>query len=144
MKAISIRQPYAHFIMCGKKDIECRSWQTSYRGDLLICASANPKIKNTIPGHALCVARLDSIESFTKDHLDRACMSDMPDGKAYAWHFTDLRLIEPFPVKGKLNFFEVPNEKIKILRGGGAEFDDEDAVNAFYDQHIGPYIYKGK
>jgi len=39
MKAISIRQPWASLIVAGIKDIENRSWQTKYRGKLLIHAS---------------------------------------------------------------------------------------------------------
>ena len=39
MKAISIRQPWAALIVAGIKDIENRTWQTKYRGKLLIHAS---------------------------------------------------------------------------------------------------------
>ena len=48
MKAISVRQPWAHMIMCGTKQYEYRTWSTDHRGDLLICSSANPKIDGTI------------------------------------------------------------------------------------------------
>ena len=40
MKALTIKQPYAHLIACGIKDIENRSWQTKYRGRILIHAAA--------------------------------------------------------------------------------------------------------
>lgn len=40
MKAISIRQPWAWLIVNGFKDIENRSWDTKYRGAVLIHASA--------------------------------------------------------------------------------------------------------
>lgn len=39
MKAISIWQPWASAIAVGSKRIETRSWETSYRGSLLIHAS---------------------------------------------------------------------------------------------------------
>ncbi|MCA9418448.1 MAG: ASCH domain-containing protein [Candidatus Omnitrophica bacterium] len=39
MKAISIRQPFAHYIVTGDKKIEYRSWRTNYRGPILIHAS---------------------------------------------------------------------------------------------------------
>lgn len=39
MKAISIRQPYAHNIIYDGKDVENRNWPTKYRGDVLIHAS---------------------------------------------------------------------------------------------------------
>ena len=143
MKAISIRNPFAHFILTGEKTVECRSWQTDYRGDLVICSSANPKIKNTICGHAICVVRLDSIETFTKAHLDAACLDEMPDTAAYAWHFTNLRLIKPFPVKGKLNFFDVDDSEIEVLVDENTVVTEEEA-QAFYDKYIDPYLYKGK
>ena len=38
MKALSIRQPWAWLITNGYKDIENRSWNTSYRGLILIHA----------------------------------------------------------------------------------------------------------
>ncbi|MBR1154613.1 ASCH domain-containing protein [Bradyrhizobium sp. JYMT SZCCT0428] len=39
MKIISIRQPWASLIVSGVKDVENRSWSTSYRGLVLIHAS---------------------------------------------------------------------------------------------------------
>ncbi|MEK6418463.1 MAG: ASCH domain-containing protein [Burkholderia gladioli] len=39
MKAISIRQPWAWLIAAGLKDIENRTWRTSYRGPILIHAA---------------------------------------------------------------------------------------------------------
>ncbi len=36
MKALSIRQPWAWLIVQGIKDVENRTWRTSYRGPLLI------------------------------------------------------------------------------------------------------------
>lgn len=143
MKAISIRNPFAHFILCGEKTIECRSWQTNYRGDLLICSSANPKIKDTICGHAICVANLESIEAFEAKRLEDACMSEMPEGKHFAWHLTNIRMIHPFPVKGKLNLYEVDDSLINILVDGDEELSEEDAQD-FYDRHIEPFLYKGK
>ena len=141
MKAISIRNPYAHFILCDEKAVECRSWQTSYRGDILICSSANPKVKNTISGHALCVARLDSIEPFTKDHLDAACMGDMPEEKCFAWRLTNVRAVKPFAVKGKLNFFEVDDSLIEYLPDGDLS---EEEANRIYKEYYEPLIYKGR
>ena len=142
MKAISIRNPYAHFIMCGEKTVECRTWQTDYRGDILICSSASPKIKNTICGHALCIARLDSIEPFKKEHLRAACIGDMPETKSFAWHLTDVRLIKPFPVKGKLNFFNVDDSLIEVIDNGDDSLTEEEAAK-LYEQYIAPLVYQG-
>ncbi len=38
-KALSIRQPWAWLIANGYKDIENRSWNTTYRGEIFIHAS---------------------------------------------------------------------------------------------------------
>jgi hypothetical protein len=38
MRTLSIRQPWAGLIVAGIKDIENRSWSTSYRGPILIHA----------------------------------------------------------------------------------------------------------
>jgi hypothetical protein len=37
--ALSVRQPWAGLIVAGHKDIENRTWRTSYRGPLLIHAA---------------------------------------------------------------------------------------------------------
>lgn len=143
MKSISVRNPYAHLIMCGEKTVECRSWRTDYRGDLLICSSANPKIKGTICGHALCIARLDSIEPFKKEHLYDACLDEMPEGKNYAWHLTDIRVVKPFAVKGKLNFFNVDDELIEIIDNGDDSLTEAEAEE-LYKKHIEPLLYAGR
>jgi activating signal cointegrator 1 len=46
MKALSLWQPWASAIACGAKRIETRSWETSYRGPLLIHAA---KTKDWLP-----------------------------------------------------------------------------------------------
>ncbi|WP_138481669.1 ASCH domain-containing protein [Dyadobacter bucti] len=40
MKAISIQQPYAGLLILGIKKFETRSWNTKYRGEIAIHASA--------------------------------------------------------------------------------------------------------
>lgn len=39
MKALSLTQPWASLVVSGKKQIETRSWATSYRGPLVIHAA---------------------------------------------------------------------------------------------------------
>lgn len=41
VKIITVRQPWAHLIVNGSKNIENRSWPTSYRGPVLIHAGLN-------------------------------------------------------------------------------------------------------
>lgn len=117
MKSISIRNPYANMILCGEKPYEFRTWRTSYRGDLLICSSASPKIKGMISGHALCVVSLNDIIEVTNKNYRNFGLSreDIEDGKLYAWHLTNVRKIKPVPVKGKLNFYYIDDGLIEIV-----------------------------
>jgi hypothetical protein len=46
VKALSLYQPWASLVALGAKRFETRSWRTSYRGPLLVCAS------KTFPGDA--------------------------------------------------------------------------------------------
>ena len=143
MKALSVRNPYAHLIMVGEKELEFRTWQTDYRGDLLICSSANPKIKNTIMGHALCVVKLHEVFEVTKDNYKDFGLDVKPDGKLYAWQLVDVRLIKPFPVKVKLNFFNVDDNLIEIIDNGDDSLTDEE-IEALYKQYIEPLLYTGR
>lgn len=42
LKALSIKQPWARLILHHGKDVENRTWQTRYRGPLIIHASQQP------------------------------------------------------------------------------------------------------
>lgn len=110
MKALSIHPTFAMNFFCGKKTIECRTWKTDYRGDILIC-STNKKIHGTIPGHALCVMTLKDIVPFEKKHLKAACMrqNEFQSG-CYAWIMDNLRFVRPVPVKGKLSLWDYTGE----------------------------------
>lgn len=143
MKALSVRNPYAHFIFSGEKEFEFRTWRTEYRGDLLICSSSNPKIKDTINGYALCVVRLNEIFEVTAKNYKDFGLDEKPDGKLYAWQLTDNRTIKPFPVKGKLNFFNVDDELIEIIDNGDDSLTQEEA-DELYTKYIEPLLYKGK
>lgn len=46
MKALSIHQPWAWLIVNGYKTIENRSWNTKYRGPVLIHASKNVRTRD--------------------------------------------------------------------------------------------------
>lgn len=124
MKALSVHPIFAMNFFCGKKTIECRTWKTDYRGDILIC-STNKKIKGTIPGHALCVMRLVDIVPFEKKHLEAACMypEEFQNG-CFAWILDNLRFVRPVPVKGRLSLWDYDGE---------IEIFTEDQLNEFHE-----------
>ena len=141
MKAISVRQPWAHMIMCGTKQYEYRTWSTDHRGDLLICSSANPKIDGTIPGHDLCVVEVTDVEITRFNYRQLGlCLPPRYGKREFAWKLESLKLIKPFPVKGKLNFYYVDDNQIQII----AEVKDlsRNKFETFYKEHIEPLLYK--
>jgi hypothetical protein len=103
IKALSVKEPWAGMIRSGKKTIETRTWKTSYRGNLLICASANPK--TALSGKAVCIVEIVDCRVMEKSDEAAACCEIYSDAKA--WVLRNIRPIEPFPVKGQLQIFEV-------------------------------------
>ena len=47
MRVLSVQQPWAHLIMKGVKQIEIRSWTSTFKGRIAIHASANAKWQET-------------------------------------------------------------------------------------------------
>lgn len=132
MKALSVKQPWAGLIAAGRKTIETRTWLTNYRGDLLICAgvsrSRSDESRAVEPapderfGVALCVVRLVECRPMTPADETAACCKIYP--RAWAWVIEDVRPIEPVPVRGRLQLFDVdmaigiPNRRAATGLGG--------------------------
>lgn len=53
MKALTIKQPWADLIIAGIKDIENRTWKTSYRGRVLIHTSKSPCSRGDLDAYPL-------------------------------------------------------------------------------------------
>lgn len=121
MKALSIKQPWAFLISTGQKTIELRSWQTSYRGELLICASASEKnawvvdgdLEYLLPfGVMICVVDLVDVRPATQnDELLAFAEGEKLDG-LYAWVLENPRDVMLEKVIGRLRLFDVPDNKI--------------------------------
>ena len=129
MKALSVKQPWAHLITSGEKSIEVRSWQTDYRGKLLICTSQAEKnyffevaeklakVPNELLlmpyGVACCIVELVDVRPLEKsDFIDAILDDDFDCEGQFAWV-----LANPVPVRfskilGKLKLFEVADELI--------------------------------
>jgi len=111
MKGISVKQSWAGLIIIGEKLIETRTWETSYRGELLICASqkwdpnyAEDEIKGELidhrphlfqQGHAVAIANLVDILPMRKGDEEAALCKKYPEARA--WILENIRPIEPFP-----------------------------------------------
>lgn len=124
MKALSIKQPWASLVVAGHKTVECRTWKTSYRGPLLICSSKGDfEINDGLiapGGMGLGVVELVDVLPMTKADLEQSFLPKdwYADAlKGYAWHVKKLYEIIPFPVKGKLNLFDIDAEMEKLPDG---------------------------
>ena len=125
MKAISVRQPWASFLAGGGKSVECRTWRCNYRGPLLICSSKGDYPINdgliAPGGMGLGVAELVDVRPMTE--------ADVPAVMLFDDDVEDALI--PFPVKGKLNFFEVDDDLLKRLPDGY-----EDHCDYMYQQGL--------
>ena len=110
MKALSLKQPYANWVVGGHKTIETRKWKINFRGRILIVSSLNkgllwkdaynlqdwvlkrlpPQTGEWYPlGCALATVRIVNCRPMTKAD-EKAAMCDLYEG-AYAWDLADLR-----------------------------------------------------
>lgn len=108
MKCLSVRQPWASMIASGEKPIETRTWQTGYRGDILIVASKKPQMDGLPTGCAVCRARLVNCRPMTKADEKSACC-ELYAG-AYAWDLDNISPVRPIKISGKLGLYDLPPE----------------------------------
>lgn len=112
MKALSIKQPYANLIACGRKTLEIRSWSTNYRGPFIVCASAKPDTGWIFPesdlGKRICIVDLVDVVEWTREMSNSAYVSEEEwrPGQ-WAWVLRNPRPVERIPVKGRLGWFEL-------------------------------------
>ena len=124
MKVLTIKQPWATLIMQKDKRFEFRSWQTKYRGELLIHAGksidkkALHRLKKYLPeelptGKILGKVKLvDCIkmspefkELLLKENND--IYTDSSFKENYGWQIEDVEVFDnPIEAKGKLSLWE--------------------------------------
>lgn len=124
MKVLTIKQPWATLIMQGDKRFEFRSWQTKYRGDLLIHAGkgidkeAMKRLAKYLPdeiplGKILGkVTLVDCIkmcpefkEMLLKENSDIYTKSSFSEN--FGWQVENIQVFdEPIKAKGHLSLWE--------------------------------------
>jgi len=102
MKCLSVKQPWANLIASGQKTIETRTWETDYRGDLVIVSSKTPPIEPA--GSAVAIVKLVDCRRMQKSDEAAACCDFYPG--AFAWVLAGIRRIRPVPVRGSLGIYE--------------------------------------
>ncbi len=128
MKALSIRQPWAWLIIHGGKDIENRTWHTKHRGRFLVHAAQGMTRAEYAKAHAFALDRgllstpfeLPSYEELQRGGIiGSVVLADSRDTSQSPWYMGEkaFLLVDPkplpfAPLKGRLNFFEVPDELV--------------------------------
>jgi predicted transcriptional regulator len=112
MKALSIREPWAGFIIHGKKTIELRTWRTNYRGPVLVHRSG----KN---GGIVGIVEIEDIIKIESPMQFRALRDKhhAPDTfykeRLYGWVLKNAKPVEFIPCKGRLGLWEPSNNILK-------------------------------
>jgi hypothetical protein len=128
MKALSIRQPWAWLIIHGGKDIENRTWHTKHRGRFLVHAAKGMTNEEYCDGleFAMRAGDIQLLRDFpTVQEMQRGGivgsveLVDSVDTSDSPWYMgekgfvlRDPRPIPFIPLKGRLQFFEVPDHLV--------------------------------
>lgn len=121
--ALSIRQPWAELILQGKKIIETRKWDTTFRGEFYIHASKTIDIEACkefgIDPKSLVIGAIvgKAIFQDTKEyHTEEQFLRDDEKHRSSFYGFTKPKFgfllrnvgrITPIPANGNLKFFYV-------------------------------------
>ena len=131
MKVLTIKQPWATLIMQGNKRFEFRSWQTKYRGELLIHAGkeidkeAVKRLSKYLPkelpqgkilGKVTLVDCIKMTPEFKEELLKENCeiyaKSSFKENQG--WQLADVFIFDkPIDAKGHLSLWEYEIKKVK-------------------------------
>lgn len=121
-KGLTVKQPYADLLTQvtwqdedgnyhADKEIEVRSRNISYRGDILICSSQKPVIPLRMSGVTCGLVELydtKRIEDFTEEDWKLTCIpeQDRPK-KGWGWLMRNPRRVVEMPVSGQLGLYKI-------------------------------------
>lgn len=145
MKALSVSPPYASLIAEGTKNLEFRNYEIKYRGDLLICSTADKDFDDIFPtGSALCVVSLVDVKPYNDKMENQARLifdligedfteKDKPNG--FAWVLENPRIIKPQKIKGKQRIFDlnIEPEYVDVLPENVCEFWEKLGIISLLD-----------
>lgn len=123
-RALTVKQPYANDlvteaykdengIVYGKKTIEVRSKNTSYRGDVLICSAASPVYPGMESGVTLGLVELydvKPIKEFTPEDWENTRIPKEKRAKitkGFGWMMRNPRRVIEMPIKGQLGIYNL-------------------------------------
>lgn len=142
MRALSLTQPWATLVAVGAKQLETRSWPTTYRGELAIHASSRfprdckdlchdepflsalteagiGRVTDLPIGAIVAVATLTDCIWITHQNApggDEYLFGDYTPGRFMLRLENVLKLDRPVPAKGALGFWTMPEEVERVVR----------------------------
>lgn len=134
MKAITIQQPWAHLIIHGyldphtgklkRKDVENRTWVSSYKGPLLIHAGKSRESLDDFPlpkdTQLSFGAAIGIVEMFGCVKLSRVVDSTWASGPWCHQYRNPRALPAPIPFKGLLGYWDVPDDLLELIQSIGS------------------------
>jgi len=139
-RALSVKQPYADLLTkvagqmetgewFAQKRIEVRTRKTAYRGDLMICSSASPKVPGRECGTTCGLVELYDIkrvEDFTEEDWAATCIPEKERPKTgYGWLLRNPRRVIEMPIKGQLGIYWLVVPKNDITQYPRTQFYKE-------------------
>jgi hypothetical protein len=128
MKALSLRQPWADWVIQGKKTLELRSWTVNYRGPLAIhasqivneeaCRAHGIRPEQLTTGAIIGVVELVGIELLDDTGFAKRKNEHLAEGlfkpPLYAWRLTNAKILpSPIPYHGRMGLFSIPDELVE-------------------------------
>jgi len=145
LPVLSVRQPWASYLVSGLKSVELRTWNPNYRGWLWIHTGKRPDTvamnllklnsEEFLYGGLIGLAKLEdyfSIDSEKKWYAlrDEHLAPGYYNGPCYGWQFSDvISLPDVIECPGELGLFQLKGtvyEKVRaeVERGAHEEFVD--------------------
>lgn len=135
MKALVVRQPWAGLIASGLKTLEVRSWQTRYRGELVIVAAkardrmgaagdCPPELLDVL-GRPIALVELTACRYGRPLDYPAACIEF--DLTHFVWKLDNVRILtNPPPIPGRLGLIPLSDETAATVRVAAGENDHGD------------------
>lgn len=131
-RALTVKQPYADMlikpayrdkdgVVYPVKQIEVRSKNTNYRGDILVCSSATPVIPGKESGATIGfveVYAVKPVSEFTNEDWAATCIPVKEQDRyknCYGWLLRNPRKVIEMPVKGQLGIYNLVYTKGDII-----------------------------
>lgn len=125
MRALCVKNPWAALIAAGRKTVELRTWETSYRGPVVIISSAKPSSSpearawpeaRAAPGsRVLAVVELLDVRPAKPSDATRACCQ--PSAGEFAWCLQLVRRVKSDEhIVGKLSLFRADEKLLSIVQ----------------------------